>query len=95
MWMLEQQCDETGGESAVFALEKRRQVFYWAAERVKSTVEEPTWEAFWQTSVESKAVADVARALGMSVGSAYVARSRVMAKLRAEVTRFEVCASDD
>jgi RNA polymerase sigma-70 factor (ECF subfamily) len=94
MWMLEQQCDETGGESAVFALERRRQVFHWAAERVKATVEDGTWQAFWQTSVESKPVAEVARSLGVSAGRVYVARSRVMAKLRAEVSRFEGGASD-
>jgi RNA polymerase sigma-70 factor (ECF subfamily) len=89
MWMLEQQCDDTCGESAVFVLEQRREVFHWAAARVSSTVEASTWQAFWQSSVESRPIAEVARALGMSVGSVYVARSRVMAKLRSEVSRFE------
>jgi RNA polymerase sigma factor (sigma-70 family) len=89
MRMLEQKCDDTCGESAVFALEHRREVFHWAAARVRALVEETTWQAFWQSSVESKPISDVARALGISVGSVYVARSRVMAKLRSEVSRFE------
>jgi RNA polymerase sigma factor (sigma-70 family) len=93
MRMLEEKCDDTCGESAVFALEHRRQVFHWAADRVKTTVEATTWQAFWQSSVESRPVVEVARRLGISVGSVYVARSRVMAKLRSEVVRMEESAS--
>jgi RNA polymerase sigma-70 factor, ECF subfamily len=89
MWMLEQKCDDTRGESAVFALEERREVFHWAAARVSSVVEATTWQAFWQSSVESRPIAEVARSLGISVGSVYVARSRVMARLRSEVSGFE------
>jgi RNA polymerase sigma factor (sigma-70 family) len=89
MWMLEQKCDDTCGESAVFALEERREVFHWAAARVSSVVEPTTWQAFWQTSVESRPIAEVARSLGISVGSVYVARSRVMARIRSEVSGFE------
>lgn len=89
MRMLEEKCDDTRGESAVFALEHRREVFHWAAARVKALVEETTWQAFWKSSVESAPIADVARVLGISVGNVYVARSRVMAKLRSEVSRFD------
>jgi RNA polymerase sigma factor (sigma-70 family) len=89
MQLLEQKCDDTCGESAVFALEHRREVFRWAAARVMATVDESTWQAFWQSSVESMPIADVARTLGMSVGNVYVARSRMMAKLRGEVSRFD------
>jgi RNA polymerase sigma factor (sigma-70 family) len=87
--LLEQHCDETCGESTVFALEHRREVFHWAAARVKATVEETTWQAFWLSSIESKPIVEVTRTLGISTGSVYVARSRVMAKLRSEVSRFE------
>jgi RNA polymerase sigma-70 factor (ECF subfamily) len=91
--LLEEKCDDTRGESAVFALEHRREVFHWAAARVKLLVEETTWEAFWLSSVESRPIAEVARTLGVSVGTVYVARSRVMAKLRGEVSRFEEASS--
>jgi RNA polymerase sigma-70 factor, ECF subfamily len=86
--MLSEHAAGNGEETAVFELEYRREVFLRAAECVQRTVTPTTWQAFWQTSVESRPIAAVAQSLGMSVGSAYIARSRVMAKLRDEVSRF-------
>jgi RNA polymerase sigma-70 factor (ECF subfamily) len=88
MRMLNQQPAANGEELALFDLEYRREVFRYAAERVRGTVTAATWQAFWQTSVEEKPVAEVARELSMSVGSVYIARSRVVAKLRERVQRY-------
>jgi RNA polymerase sigma-70 factor (ECF subfamily) len=50
-------------------------------EIVKSEFEPRTYEAFWAVVMEEKAPGDVARSLGMSVGSVYTAKSRVTKRL--------------
>ena len=85
--------DVSGDETAVFDLEFRREVFLWAAAKVRESVTPTTWQAFWQTSVESRPIAGVAQSLGITVGSTYIARSRVMAKLREEASRY--CAATE
>ena len=65
--------------------EYERRVFAWAVERVRPCFKAPTWQAFWQVAVEGKNGAEVARALGMTIGAVYVAKSRVQARLRAEI----------
>jgi RNA polymerase sigma-70 factor (ECF subfamily) len=86
--LLDQECDPASDESALFDLEYRREVFRWAASQVRANVKPSTWEAFWLTSVEARPIQEAARQLGMTVGSVYIARSRVMAQLRQLAARF-------
>ncbi len=53
---------------------------------VRAEFEEPTWRAFWATAVEGKAAKDVAARLGLNVASVYQAKSRVLKRLRAELS---------
>ncbi len=76
-------------ESSLYDVEYRRQVFARACERIKGDVHETTWQAFWRTGVEAEDVREVARSLNLTPGAVYVARSRVMARLRREVERQE------
>lgn len=69
--------------------EYHRRLFRWAARKVQADVAGTTWQAFWQTSMEGKSGQEVARLLHMSVAAVYVARSRVMARLRALVQEIE------
>jgi RNA polymerase sigma-70 factor (ECF subfamily) len=69
--------------------EFERRVFAWAVEQVRPLVRESTWQAFWQTAVENRPGKDVAAALGLSLGAVYLARSRVMARLRAVVQQAQ------
>lgn len=77
------------GESQLFDLERRRQVFLWATEEIEHEFRSDTWQAFWETSVRQRSVAEVAHDLKMSNGAVYVARSRVMKRLREKVSAME------
>ena len=69
--------------------EYRTEIFHWAAERVRSEFRESTWEAFWRTCVLNEPIAAVADSLGMTAGNVYVARTRVIARLRQKVEECE------
>jgi RNA polymerase sigma-70 factor (ECF subfamily) len=66
-----------------------RRMFTWAAEQVKSSVQDNTWQAFWQTAVEGKSGQDVAKMLGMTVAAVYLAKSRVMARLKEQIRQLQ------
>ncbi len=87
--LLESQPSPSTEDSELFELEYKRQVFRWAAEKVRDEFREQTWAAFWQTGVEGKKAKEVAHALDMSVGAVYVARSRVVSRLRDVIGRVE------
>ena len=85
--LLSEQPAAESDESHYFDQEYKRQTFHWAAEQIRPEFHENTWQAFWLTSVDGEAVKEVAAKLNMSVGSVYVSRSRVMARLRKEIER--------
>ena len=70
-------------------LEYQRELFLWAAEEVRSSVEEHTWLAFWLTQVEGLTVSDAAERLQVKPGNIYFGRSRVMNRLKLAVPQFE------
>jgi RNA polymerase sigma-70 factor (ECF subfamily) len=80
--LLDQQPDRGDGPDALWQQEYERRLFRWAAERVRHDVEEKTWQAFWQTAVEGRGAREAAAALGLSVAAVYMARSRVLARLK-------------
>ena len=80
--LLEAQPVEDPSATALFESEYRRRLFRWAAGEVRGEFATTTWMAFWKTAVEARAPAEVAAELGLSVGAVYIARSRVLARLR-------------
>jgi RNA polymerase sigma factor (sigma-70 family) len=66
-----------------------RRLFHWAAEQVQADFRESTWQAFWRTSVDGRPSKQVAQELRMSVGAVYIARSRVMARLKKKIEEVE------
>jgi RNA polymerase sigma-70 factor (ECF subfamily) len=67
----------------------QRRLFTWAADQVRPAVQAATWQAFWQTAVEGKSGQEVAQALGLSVAAVYLAKSRVMARLKQEIRQLQ------
>ena len=65
--------------------EYQRRLAAMAMDRIKGEFADNTWQAFWLTAVEGLAAADVAKRVGMSAGAIYVAKSRVLARLKEEV----------
>ena len=55
-----------------------------ALELIRSEFEERTWKAFLMVTVEDRLPADVAAALGTTPGAIYIAKSRVLKRLRDE-----------
>jgi RNA polymerase sigma-70 factor (ECF subfamily) len=84
--LLEAQPDSDA--EAEFAMEFKRRAFRWAAEQVQHEFTDSTWQAFWKTGVEDRPVAAVAEELGLSVGAVYIARSRVLGRLRERATQL-------
>jgi RNA polymerase sigma-70 factor (ECF subfamily) len=85
--LLARQPDPQSSEAAEFDLESRRQQFHWAAQQVQHEFQPRTWAAFWETCVLQREIKTVAAELDLSTGAVYVARSRVMARLRQCVQR--------
>lgn len=59
-----------------------RELIVWAAEQVRGEFRETSWQAFHATVIEARDVAEVAAELGVSAGSIYMSRSRIMARIQ-------------
>lgn len=75
--------------TALFEREYRRRLCRWACEEARREVTPAAWRAFEQTAIEGRAPADVAAESGMSVGAVYIARSRVLARVRLKVQEHQ------
>jgi len=86
--LLEEQANPDDS-AAAWDQEYQRRLFAWAADQVRAEFQESTWQAFWQTAVEGKGPKDVARELNLSPGAVYVAKSRVIARLREKIQEVQ------
>jgi RNA polymerase sigma-70 factor (ECF subfamily) len=69
--------------------EYEQKAFAWAAERVKTEFQPNTWQAFWLTGVDGLDAKQAGAKLGMSPGAVYVAKSRVLARLKEVVQELQ------
>ena len=84
-----QEAQPTATDLSDWDAEYHRQIFSWAAERIRPEFQEKTWQAFWQTAVEERDGKEVAESVGLSIGAVYVAKSRVLARLKQEIASVE------
>ena len=87
--VLDQRESPGGPDSDLLRLEYRREVFRWAARRVRKEFRPDTWNAFWLTAIEGRSIADVAKELAKDTGAIYAARSRIIRRIQEKVTEYE------
>src|SRR5262249_52544511 len=61
-------------ETGEWEREYRRGLLAWAGEQIRPQVQEATWQAFWQTAVEGRSGAEVARRTALTLAAVYLAR---------------------
>ncbi len=86
--LLEAQPASDASATALFEVEHERRLFQWAAEDIRGEFTPASWQAFWQTALEDRPAGEVAAELGLSVGAVYVARSRVLSRLKRRIKQL-------
>jgi RNA polymerase sigma factor (sigma-70 family) len=78
---------DDAGPDVEWEREYQRRLTEWAMDRVKGEFQPAMWQAFWGTAVDGKPAGEVGLELKMSPGAVYVAKIRVLARLRDEVRK--------
>jgi RNA polymerase sigma-70 factor (ECF subfamily) len=82
---LDQQISPETDLTAEWNAECERRIFAHAAAQIRGDFKEATWQAFWLTAVDGRSGKEVAEQLGMTVAAVYLAKSRVMARLKEQI----------
>jgi RNA polymerase sigma-70 factor (ECF subfamily) len=76
---------DDGQQDAFWEVEYRRHLVARALEIMRESFAPNTWKACWEMTVNGKSAAQVGAELGLSEGAVYVAKSRVLHRLRKEL----------
>lgn len=74
--------DETADDS------ERTWLYRRAVELLQTDFSESTWRAFWLVVIDGRPAQDVAAELGLSLNAVYIAKSRVLSRLRMEFSEL-------
>jgi len=77
-----EQCPMPPAGEAAWETEWEDRLFAWACEQVRPTITASTWQAFWRTAIDGQPTRQVAADLDLSVTAVYLARRRVLARLK-------------
>jgi RNA polymerase sigma-70 factor (ECF subfamily) len=83
--LLQLPADDSGADQATEAT----LVYHQALTLLRTEFEERTWQAFWRVAVNDRNPADVAAELGMTLNAVYLAKSRILRRLREEFADLE------
>lgn len=87
------ECDSLGGKpdqaDGQMEIDYQRALLVSAAQFLKDTMHERTWQAFWMTCVEGRPIEAAVSELQMTRGAVYIARSRVLLRLRNLIQAWE------
>jgi RNA polymerase sigma-70 factor (ECF subfamily) len=91
---LDQLEDPDSGLSRLWDEEHDRHVVRRLLERIEGEVTLPTWQAFRRVALEGKDEATVAAELGLSINAVFIAKSRVLQRLRREAAGLIEAGAD-
>lgn len=77
-----EQCPLPESRDGEWEAEWEQRVFVWACEQVRRDVTDLTWQAFWRTAMDGQPCKQVAADLGLTATAVYLARRRVLARLK-------------
>lgn len=83
--LVELPVEEPVADSVPNLFHDKDSISYRALKLIKTDFKESTWQAFWRVAIDEESPSDVAADLGISVGSVYTAKSRVLSHLRKEL----------
>lgn len=87
--LLESHPDRSGLMEEEWEREFQRQLTSRAMQLIEQDFEPRIWKAFWLCAVDGLPTAEVSAMLQMSAGAIYVAKSRVLARLKTEIQRLQ------
>ena len=73
------------GEPPTSEPHPQNSLYHRGLQLIRSEFAERTWKAFWRVAVDGCPPAEVANEMGLSVNSVYLAKSRVLRRLREEL----------
>jgi RNA polymerase sigma-70 factor (ECF subfamily) len=80
--MLDELADPQSGVSKLWDREHDRHVTNYLLERIKPEFSEKTWRAFRRFALDGLSADETAAELGMTPNAVFIAKSRVMSRLR-------------
>ncbi|MCC9600127.1 sigma-70 family RNA polymerase sigma factor [Stieleria sp. JC731] len=76
---------ESIADQSELSYQYEHELIVWAASKVRGEFSESSWQAFWQTVICQRSVDAVAREFDLSRGAIYMARARILKRIRAQI----------